>query len=942
MTQTQDLIGTALGFLKKGDIHNAEKYCRASLKADPECAEAYYLLGIIKLKQQNLNQSKIFLEIAFSIDPYELEFGKYLAHVHYSAGNIDEAINIYKVMIGLFPNNKEIADVLHNYYGAKGNLNQNIIRIRHEANRLIEEDTIKPKQRILFGMSFSIYEPCRVHDFLLSQALKLRGADIVPIVIASEENGQIIAVQEGENNIYGGIWGGYTGDPVRDVETTKGHYRSIFENDRLLWEIWFGIKPISLTRYIASEDREKVRTLVQTYQSDDYKNWHFNAMPVGQWAIDVLKNNAMVGDERLIIGYQDKLYHYLYNILLLIEACSKALDDIKPDAIVSNDTFYYQWAVLERLARNRNIPCYNHWEGGRKMSWSYTQDEPAMLINLDVAWSSWKHKNLSENETSLIRDYIEKRPLGYDMVLNTATPEKNTRILQPDIYRIGFPKPTALLPANVTWDLAALNKELLFESMIDWIQQVIDFFKVNPQYQLIIKTHPGEKNKKLPVTRHLVADEIHNYIPELPDNIILLEPDTDVSVYDIIPSIKVGLVYTTTTGLEIAAYGKPVVTCSKCLYRDKGFTYDPASCDEYFDTLKMLLEKNEPEQVIQERKLLVEKFFYLYYFRYFSSLNLFKGGYGEPSVLMISSAQELLPGVNPVLDYVTDSILDHLPIVSETRVPPSGGYNRNQYHFSPEEIVKGGKLYVNGYDSEFRETLLDADNDFVHVKIGAFDFYVSNGTFKPGELTWLYNEVFLPYSINPHAYETDFMTMKNGDIVFDMGSSEGFFVEYALQRNARKVFAFEPHPKMSAGIAKTYADRIQTDRVEVVSSALSNTDGEGMFNNGNEFICEAKLSNQGCYPVPVTTFDSFISKRNLPAVDFIKMDVEGEEMNVILGSFEVLRRFKPRLAIAVYHGYNNAVKVKELILQARPDYKVSFGGCYMFETPFRPFMVYAY
>jgi hypothetical protein len=80
----------------------------------------------------------------------------------------------------------------------------------------------------------------------------------------------------------------------------------------------------------------------------------------------------------------------------------------------------------------------------------------------------------------------------------------------------------------------------------------------------------------------------------------------------------------------------------------------------------------------------------------------------------------------------------------------------------------------------------------------------------------------------------------------------------------------------------------------------------------------------------------------LERIDFVKMDVEGQEMNAVRGMFGILKRFKPRMAIAVYHGYDNAKQVKELILAARSDYKIEFGGCYMFESPARPFMVYAY
>jgi hypothetical protein len=271
--------------------------------------------------------------------------------------------------------------------------------------------------------------------------------------------------------------------------------------------------------------------------------------------------------------------------------------------------------------------------GIRIVSERYAKDEPAMNINLTEAWTSYIDKPLTPHESELIEDYLSTRRSGYGMVLNTAHPRENVSILK-DPPQINYSKPTALLTANVSWDLAALDKELLFESMIDWVRKVMDFFAANPQYQLIIKPHPAEKNEKIPTTVQMTGFEVRKHMPVLPQNIILLEPDSDISVYELIPNVEVGLVYTSTVGLEMSCFGKPVITCAKALYRDKGFTHDPTAIGEYFEALRSMLESNEPPKIIEQRKRLAQKFFYLYYFRYYTSLNLFDYGYGKRLFLL--------------------------------------------------------------------------------------------------------------------------------------------------------------------------------------------------------------------------------------------------------------------------------------------------------------------
>ena len=73
------------------------------------------------------------------------------------------------------------------------------------------------------------------------------------------------------------------------------------------------------------------------------------------------------------------------------------------------------------------------------------------------------------------------------------TKTKNERF---NFEKISNKKPTALMCTNVIWDLA-LNKEIFSESMFEWVQDTINWFKNRQEYQLIIKAHPAESDPKI-------------------------------------------------------------------------------------------------------------------------------------------------------------------------------------------------------------------------------------------------------------------------------------------------------------------------------------------------------------------------------------------------------------------------------------------------------------
>lgn len=921
----------ALKEIEIADFAEAEKLCRVSLEVLGSTPEVYRTLGIVYLQQQKFNEGIACLETAYTLDDTDFQTGDLLVQAYEYAGKPREAAELNKHRLRYFPSNADMAKHVVSYYQQDASFDQKIQDIRSFVEKRVKASPDNP-QRVLFGMSFTIYPPCRVHDFLLSQSLRLRGAEIVPLTCGM--------AQEGECNVFGGIWGGMSGDPEHDRNQCLSNCQTCMESDNKLWQEWAGIEPVTVSRYVTPVLREETNRLVAQMDLADYRNMVFDGMPVGHWASDVIRNNHMVGDDSLVPDLPGQVRHFFYNILLMIEGCRKALQDIRPDVIVSNDSYYYQWAILEELSRRQNIPFYSHWQGGRRMGWCYAHNEPAMELNLSRYWPVFSKIDLLPFEERIVDDFLAARPTGGTMTLNTADPTKNSD--NHAIEKIDFSKPTVLLAANVIWDLAALNREIQFNDMIDWACQTIEFFREHPEWQLIIKPHPAELNKNLPATRQLLAEEIANRILQLPPNVVICSPLTKLSVYDLIPHVRFGLVFTSTVGLEMACRGMAVVTGGVSVYHDMGFTFDPPTAQEYFKTLQVLMKAPEVTALNEERSTLARKFLYLYLFRYYTSLNLFDHSFTDHPTLLIHDARELMPGANDVLDYVCDTIVAHQPIVSEDRLPPLAFTKRGFYNFTLQETLAGVGLVMDGYSDAIHEELIEESGGRQSVRLADSIYHIPKGIFKPGELSWVFQEVVQPSDTNPHAYENNSVTIYPGDVVVDAGACAGFFTRQALAKGAKKVFAFEPLPAIASALQETFRQECMAGIVVVEPIALTNSTGTASFNNGDQFICEARLTSEGTHMVMTSTLDDFVRSENVDRIDFIKMDIEGEEMNAVIGAVGTINRFKPHLAIAVYHQYENAALVRDILFANCPGYMVEFGGRYMFEVPHRPYMVYAY
>jgi FkbM family methyltransferase len=85
---------------------------------------------------------------------------------------------------------------------------------------------------------------------------------------------------------------------------------------------------------------------------------------------------------------------------------------------------------------------------------------------------------------------------------------------------------------------------------------------------------------------------------------------------------------------------------------------------------------------------------------------------------------------------------------------------------------------------------------------------------------------------------------------------------------------------------------------------------------------QVSTGNAGEYTVSSITIDDFVFKNGLPKMDFIKMDIEGAEVEALKGAIKVIEKYKPKLAICIYHKLTDFLEVPRLIKGVRDDYQL--------------------
>ena len=337
-------------------------------------------------------------------------------------------------------------------------------------------------------------------------------------------------------------------------------------------------------------------------------------------------------------------------------AVRAAIARVEPTAILGlNGTFHVQAAAL-RQARAHGIPFVNY-EGGVVTSGTIHVhvDRAAADFDFGAAWAERAERPLADEQRERIDEFLLRRRTGAGNPFRYLDRPKGrgdeilaARGLDPS-------RPTMVAFTNVLWDSAVIDKDVAFAGITDWIRTFMAALRESPERQAVFRIHPAElrvpRRQSIESLRDLILAEGAGAMP----NVAVIGPEEETDSYALMDVAESVHVYTTTAGLEAAAFGRPVVVAGGAHYAGKGFTFDLASREQLATIVAGRLRPGADDETVR----LARRYAHFYFFEQMGSVPATEVAteYGTTTgELRAKTAGDLRPGHFPGLDALCDAL----------------------------------------------------------------------------------------------------------------------------------------------------------------------------------------------------------------------------------------------------------------------------------------------
>jgi hypothetical protein len=337
------------------------------------------------------------------------------------------------------------------------------------------------------------------------------------------------------------------------------------------------------------------------------------------------------------------------SIAAVEESVRLVLERLNPDVVVALNGLFAAERAVRAVAADRGIRVVTYEVAPRKGAILFGERHAAPDMVMDGLVEEQLARPLSTREDDALEALLNDRVTGtgsHERYFDHALRHGG------DVVRetLGLPAGGQVISAftNLAWDTALLGKDIAYESQFEWLAQACALVARRENTALVIRVHPAESRwgSAQPVESELAAR-----VGKLPRNVILVRPDEPVSSYGLLAISDLVLCYTTTVGLEAAVRGLPVAVAGSTHYRGRGFTID---IDSHADLQRAIAKV---PTMSSKQVELARRYAFAFFFRLMIPFNHVQNVDGRLGPLGVS-ADELLPGRDPHLDFICERILE--------------------------------------------------------------------------------------------------------------------------------------------------------------------------------------------------------------------------------------------------------------------------------------------
>ena len=420
-----------------------------------------------------------------------------------------------------------------------------------------------------------------------------------------------------------------------------------------------------LGEYETGNEKCTAQAYINHVKDDELLNVEFNGYPISNWVKSSVYSHLRINKINLTNTKHVKtLRSYVYSGIVASLLLEKAIITEKPDSIILFNGRISITRIALELSNKYNIRVICHERGLTNESVLLWENESCLSLNpYKILKEKWSHIVLSETQVKMVSDWLIKRADGKNLSWMPFSTNGSLGFISKYINQKNYEQVWTLFTSSTDEMVSADDYTSPFGTQDNWINLTILYVSKNPSVLLVIRVHPNSGGQRSMGVNKDELSFFQSLRNTLPENVIVIMPDDNVSTYALLSVTKVGLVYGSTVALEMACRGikvlqasrSPFMYCSSIQYLD-----DP---DAYFD----LLQNTFSEQMLEPQGLeiatLAFRFAYSYIFRWNIQFPLIKMPTIHTGYINIISDECLKPGIHPCLDRCVDVILGERCII---------------------------------------------------------------------------------------------------------------------------------------------------------------------------------------------------------------------------------------------------------------------------------------
>lgn len=281
------------------------------------------------------------------------------------------------------------------------------------------------------------------------------------------------------------------------------------------------------------------------------------------------------------------------------------------------------------------------------------------------------------------------------------------------------------------------------------------------------------------------------------------------------------------------------------------------------------------------------------------------------------------------------TIIEGLPCISPDKLTqyqnPFVLISTNKYYKSVHQQLENMKIphcsldtyVIHNHFHEFEEVLHSLDDKSKTVYSGVL----------LGRMTGNMDMIEKYYTPDQYFYLPKFRCLQNRDGVFvDCGAYVGDTVEGMVKYSTaifKEICAFEPTERAFRALQKRgeYLSDIWALSEKQIVCEQKGVGAKHGFLTFRENTNDLSASSLSCVlnldgnSVEVVTIDEYFMHRKEQNVAFIKADIEGSEWDMLHGASETIQRYKPLIAICIYHNIYDFYRIPLYLKELVPEYR---------------------